>query len=302
MDEERALLRHYPSYFVFRAFCGLMRLLPAALVGGLFSAASQVAYLLDGAHRRLALSNLDIAFGDAKSAQEKRAIARGSFRSLFLTIGELILVPRLVRDLETAQKSTNFGGIARALRKNRGVIFLISHFGNWELMAHCCVAGGHRLISVGRPIRNPLIYREIERLRCWNGAEMLRKKWVARDVIESLRSNSCVAMLIDQYAGRNAPFVPFFGRPVSTTPAIALLAMKTGAVVLPVFNIRERFCRNHLYVCEPVEIADTGNLESEVPENCARFNRVLEEWIRRRPDHWLWMARRWRRKKGPDEP
>ncbi|MEJ2745236.1 MAG: lipid A biosynthesis acyltransferase, partial [bacterium] len=78
--------------------------------------------------------------------------------------------------------------------------------------------------------------------------------------------------------------------------------MKTGAAVVPVFDVREGPGRHRLITLEPVELADTGNREADVKENCARFNRILEEWVRKYPDHWLWMARRWRRKKSPDEP
>jgi len=302
MEEERILWRHYPSYFLLKWVGGCIRLLPEGLVWHAAAAASRIAYLIDACHRRLALNNLDLAFGDSKTKIEKRRIARGAFRSLFLTVAELILIPRIMRDLSRHAELRNAAGVSNALLKKRGVIFIISHFGNWEIMAHTCVSLGNKLASVGRPLKNPLIYREIERLRCFNGAVVLKKKWIAREIIERLKNNWCVALLVDQYAGRHAPFVPFFGRPVSTTPAAALLAMKTGAVVLPVFDVRERYGYHHSYVCDPVDIVATGDREADIRENCARFNRVIEDWVRRYPDHWLWMHRRWRRKKGPDEP
>lgn len=302
MDDDRILWRHYPAYFLFKGFCGFIRLLPEMFVWYATGCVSRIVYALDARHRRLALANLDLAFGDGKTVAEKRRIAQGSFKSLFLTVVELIRAPLIADNVKEAVQESNIGAIGRALQRGRGVIFIISHFGNWEIMAHRCVAEGHKLTSVGRPLRNPLVYREINRLRMINGAVMLEKKWVARDIIERLRRDWCVAILFDQYAGRYAPFVPFFGRPVSTTPAPALLAMKTGAAVIPVFDVREGPGRHRLTILEPVELADTGDREADVKENCARFNGILEEWIRRYPDHWLWMARRWRRKKRPDEP
>ena len=302
MEEERILWCHYPSYFLLKGVCGCIRLLPEGFVRRASDAASKITYMVDTRHRRLALKNLDLAFGDSKTQAEKRRIARGAFRSLFRTVVELIFIPRMMKDFSRHAEIRNAEGISNALQKKRGVIFLISHFGNWEIMAHTCVSLGNKLASVGRPLKNPLIYREIERLRCFNGAVMLKKKWIAREIIERLKNNWCVALLVDQYAGRHAPFVPFFGHPVSTTPAAALLAMKTGAVVLPVFDVREWYGYHHIYVCDPVDIVSTGNRDADIEENCARFNRVIEEWVRRRPDQWLWMHRRWRRKKGPDEP
>lgn len=302
MEEDRILWRHYPAYFLFKGFCGCIRLLPEGLVRQAAGAASRIAYMVDARHSRLALANLDLAFGDTKTKAEKRRIARGSFKSLFLTFVELILIPRIMEDFDRRVEVRNPEGITRALQKKRGVIFLISHFGNWEIMAHACVRLGNRLASVGRPLKNPLIYGEIERLRCLNGAVVLKKKWIAREIIERLKNDWCVALLIDQYSGRHAPFVPFFGHPVSTTPAAALLAIKTGAAVLPVFDVRGRYGRHHIYVCDPVDVVSTGDGKSDIVENCARFNRVIEEWVRRHPDQWLWMHRRWREKKRPDEP
>jgi KDO2-lipid IV(A) lauroyltransferase len=302
MEEERILWRNYPSYFLLKGVCGCIRLLPEGFVRRASDAASGITYMIDARHRRLALRNLDLAFGDSTTIAEKRRIARGAFRSLFRTVVELISIPRMMKNFSRHAEVRNAEGIARALHKKRGVLFLISHFGNWEIMAHACVALGHKLASVGRPLKNPLIYREIERLRCFNGAVVLKKKWIAREIIERLKNNWCVALLVDQYAGRHAPFVPFFGHPVSTTPAAALLAMKTGAVVLPVFDVRERYGYHHICVCDPVDIVATGDREADIRENCARFNCVIEDWVRRYPDQWLWMHRRWRRKKGPDEP
>lgn len=302
MARERVSWKYYPSFLLLKVLCGFVRLLPRALVWRIFSAASQLAYLLDAKHRKLALSNLNLAFGETKSEKEKRKIARESFRSLFLTIAEFVLIPTFGSDPRPLVRFLDPHAAGRALQRNKGVIFLVSHFGNWEIMAHACVSDGYKLASVARPLNNPLIDREIEKLRCCNGAVALKKKWVVREIIDKLKKNWCVAILADQYSGRNAPFVPFFGHPVSTTPAVALLAMKTGAVVLPTFNLRLGYGKNHTYVCDPVEIVNTGKKDQDIIENCTRFNRAIEEWVRRYPRQWLWMHRRWRRKKAPGEP
>jgi len=304
MSKKPTLWRYYPGYLAARWLCGLIRLLPENCVERLFSAASAVAYAVDAKHRKLALRNLDLAFGDTKSEKEKKAIARGAFRSLFFMAAEFILVPKVVGRINSrVQVVPNFDPVTRALADKRGVIFIISHFGNWEVLAHRGLSFcEQRVASVARPLKNPFINREIEKLRCLNGAVILRKKWVAREIIERLEHNWCVAILMDQYSGRNAPFVPFFGRPVSTTPAVARFAMRTGAAVIPAFGIRQRFGYHHLCMCDEVPVVNTGNKKADIIENCTRFNRVIEEWVRRYPDQWLWMHRRWRRKKAAWEP
>lgn len=302
MAKKHVALKYYPTYFIFKALSAIVRVLPMWIVWRIAVAVSWMGYYLDVRHRRVALNNLDIAYGDTKTRREKRAIARGAFKSLSLTMAEIILTNKLTENLDRHLTILNVDRMHRAFDKGRGVIFLISHFGNWEIMAHKSASLGVKLVSVGRPLRNILIYNEIDRIRRSKGAHMLGKKWSAGDVLDRLGENWGVGILTDQYAGRHGCFVPFFGRPVSTTPAIAVLSMKTGAVVLPVFNVRERYGRFKVYVCEPIEMPCSGDREADIREGCVRMNRVLEEWVRRYPNQWLWMHRRWRRKKAAWEP
>lgn len=301
VEEERVPWRHWPPYLLLWVFCGALRLLPEGLVYRLASGLSRIAFLPSSRHRRVALANLDLAFGGTKTAAERRHIARGSFRNLFLTMVEFTLTPKIRRKGGPHITLVNRKVIETVRARGKGLIFLVSHFGNWEFMAMADPVLLGPVAAVGRPFRNPLIYREIERLREMNNLKPIRKKWVAQDILDLLGRNWCVAVLSDQYAGRFAPFVPFFGRPVSTTPSAVVLALKTGAAIVPVFDLRVGYGRHEVHVCEPIELPETGNQKADIEEGCARMNRVLEEWVRRRPDHWLWMARRWRRKKRPEE-
>ncbi len=301
MGDARAKWRHYPGYLLFRGVCGAFRLLPERCAYRLAEGLSALVCLADRRHRKVARANLEIAFGDTKTRREKRAIVRGAYRNLALTAVEFILTPKFRRRREPFSRIVGLPILSEAFRAGKGVILLISHFGNWETMATCTPEIEGLIAAVGRPLPNPLIYREVERLRAMNNLKPMRKKWAVREIMNLLRDNLGVAILADQYAGRYAPFVPFFGRPVSTQPAPALLALKTGAAVIPAFDVRVRRGRHEVHVCPPIEIPATGDLAADVAEGCARINRVIEEWVRRRPDHWLWMARRWRRKKRPGE-
>lgn len=299
--DERAPWLQYPPYWLFKGFCGVVRLLPEGFVYRIAEGLARLSCALDRRHRRVALANLDIAFGAAKSAAEKRAIVRGSYRSLFLTMAEFILTPKLIRREAPFSVIRNVGTLTVGFDRGKGILLLISHYGNWETMATRTPEVEGRVAAVGRPFKNALIYREVERLRSMNNLAPMRKQWAVREVIGLLKKNWAVAVLVDQYAGRYAPFVPFFGRPVSTNPIVPLLAMKTGAAVIPAFDVRAGRGRHEVFVCPPIEMPQTGDRDADVAEGCARINRVIEEWVRRRPDHWLWMARRWRRKKKPGE-
>lgn len=253
------------------------------------------------------MANLSLAFGNELSLNEKRRITRKVFKNLALIAVEFARLPRIVPRLSEHVKLENGSAIIRGLQQGKGVIFLASHFGNWELMGHACMkllrdhgylSHGSGLAAVARPLNNPHLDCEVRRLRSLNGATVLKKKWVTREILVKLKNNWCVAILFDQHAGREAPLVPFFGHPAFTTPAPALLALKTGAAVIPVFCVRTGYGRFRIHVTEPVEIISTGDRERDIMENCGRFNRVLEEWVRRYPEQWLWLHRRWRAPTG----
>ena len=249
MAEDRVSWTQYPPYLLFKAFCGIIRLLPDGLAYRLAVGLSRIACLLDFRHRRIARANLDIAFGDTKTAREKRLIVRGSYRNLFLSMVEFILTPKIIQKQEPFSRPCNIRVVTDALRAGKGMLFLVSHFGNWETMATNTPEFDGIILTVARPLRNVLIYREIEKLRLMNNLISIWKKWVVREIIRHLRKNSGVTVMVDQYAGRHAPFVPFFGRPVSTTTTVPILALKTGATVIPAFDVRVEYGRHEVHLC-----------------------------------------------------
>jgi KDO2-lipid IV(A) lauroyltransferase len=142
-----------------------------------------------------------------------------------------------------------------------------------------------------RPLDHPLLDELAARFRRRSGAELIVKRQAVRDVIAALRRGRMVGVLLDQNATRaEGVFVPFFGVPASTSKGLALLALRTGAPVLPVFLRRESDGRHCMEVGPPVPPPP----DSDVVAYTARFNQVLEATIRRAPEQWLWMHARWR--------
>ena len=122
-------------------------------------------------------------------------------------------------------------------------------------------------------------------------------------MIRALSQNRIVGILIDQRAKRSeGVWVDFFGRKAPTTPALAVLAMRTGVPVLPVFMIRNEHGRHHLLVKEFLQLVDTGDIKKDVETNTQIINDTLESVIRQYPDQWFWVHRRWERKKRPHHP
>jgi KDO2-lipid IV(A) lauroyltransferase len=160
---------------------------------------------------------------------------------------------------------------------------------------------GYPISVMARTADNSSIERELGRLRRRFGNRVIPKRSALRESLRTLRSGGVVAILIDQnVAEREGVFVEYFGRPACTTPSLALLALKTDAVVVPGFCVRSDDGAHRVVVEPPVPVERTGDRARDVVVNTQRFTDVIERYVRMYPDHWLWMHRRWKTQPKPD--
>jgi KDO2-lipid IV(A) lauroyltransferase len=275
----------------------LFNWLPYRLSLRVGAAGGWLIYGLDGRHRRLVQEQLRMAFPDW-SASTIRRIARQCYDNMGRSVAEFARLGRA--DRETILGWVTVEGrehLDRAVAGGRGVLFVTAHLGNWELMAVVCTLLGYRLFPVARPLDNPWLNRLIDRIRSRHGSTVISKKdeSAPRDLIQALRDGDCVGILLDQnMAPYDGVFVEFFGRPACTAKGLALIARRTGAPVLPAFIVRDADDRHRLIVLPPVELSRTNDVQQDVITNTARCTAVIERMVRRYPDQWLWMHRRWK--------
>ena len=248
----------------------------------------------------MALENLQVAFGKEKSERERRAIAQRAFQNLGMMAVEFFRIPRM--DVETFKKRVTIEGLERALRlleKGKGVLLLLSHFGNWEMMGIMSKLIGDSIMVLAKPMKkNMRMDQYITEIRNAAGLEVVSSIKAGRTVIKALSKNRVVGILIDQRAKRSeGVWADFFGKKAPTTPGLAVLAMKTGAPVVPVFMVRNGFGKHRLIIQEPLELVHTGDIKKDAETNTQLFNHTLESMIRQYPDQWFWVHRRWERKK-----
>jgi KDO2-lipid IV(A) lauroyltransferase len=287
-------------YLVLRAFSILANLLPEDFALWLGRQLGNVTYYLDLDHRKVAFQNLHTAFGQEKSASEIRSIAKRTFQNLGMMTVEFFRIPRM--DMETFKIKVKMEGLAEALallEKKKGALLLIGHFGNWELMGLMSKVIGSPIMVIAKPMKkNEWVDQFITKIRNASGLEVISTVNASRKVMKALSQNRVVGILIDQRAKRSEGiWADFFGRKAPTTPGLAVLAMKTGAPVLPVFMVRDGFQAHRLIVKQPLELIHTGDIKKDVEANTQLFNHTLESMIRQYPDQWFWVHRRWERKK-----
>jgi KDO2-lipid IV(A) lauroyltransferase len=194
--------------------------------------------------------------------------------------------------------------VAQAHRQGRGVLYFTGHFGYWELQAIAHPLRVAPISVIARPLDNPLLHRLLERIRTRTGNSVIYRDGAIRKVLRALAVNQGVAILIDQHLhSSDAVYVDFFHRPAATTSALAALALRTGAPVIPVFALplphgRYRFVYEHPV---PPPADDSPDAVREFTQRCTD---VLEMYVRREPSLWLWMHRRWRERDPAlaDEP
>jgi KDO2-lipid IV(A) lauroyltransferase len=256
-----------------------------------------VVYVL-GIRRRVALENLRAAFPERGEA-DVRQIARGAYRNLALAALEAVTVDQLSNPaLEEAVVTNDWAPIDAAYKAGKGLLVASAHFGSWELFAEVMSRRGHKLCAVVRPLRGAFNARLVESRRS-SGIGLIAPRGAIRESVRALRRGEAVAMLIDQaLAARASAAVPFFGRPASTTLALSAAARRSGAPAFVVMAAREG-PRLRMFVEGPFPVPDTGDLRADLIAHTARLTSVIEGYVRRYPEQWLWLHRRWKKSPPP---
>jgi len=290
--------RDWLEYLALRAAFGALAALPLGAALRVGELAALVAYLFDRAHRRVGMRNLEIAFPE-KPIRERRRILRASFLNLGRMAVELAHLPRLsaerLRDM-VRFADEEWWREATSWERSTGVLVLSGHFGNWELLVFAHGLRGHPVHMVHRAIANPLLDRWLNALRARAGTRTIRKRHAARAVLAALHERGLLVLPFDQNSTRGLGiFVDFFGVPASTNAGLARIALRTDAPIVPAFIVREgRSARHRVHVLPIMQVERTGDPRADVVRNTQRFSAVFEDMVRRHPEQWLWMHKRWK--------
>jgi KDO2-lipid IV(A) lauroyltransferase len=289
-------VKHALEYSAVASVRTLVRLLPGFLVRAMGSMIGLLADLVDVPHRRVALANLAQCFPN-RSEAERRAIARGTFRHF----GQLLLELLRFGTMDRASRVEIEGAdrVRHAYAKGKGVLFFTGHFGFWELHAIHHGSAFEPIGVIARALDNPRLNRLLEQIRGVTGNHCIYREGAVRRVLKTLHAGHGIAMLIDQHMhSPDAIWVNFFQRPAATTSTLAALALRTGCPVIPVFALPLPGGRYKFVYETPVEVPDADDPDA-IREFTQRCTDVLEMYVRRHPELWLWMHRRWRGAPAP---
>jgi len=290
--------RRYYLYYLARVGIFLFSLLPSKIGLAVAAKAGALAYYILPKYRKIALNNLELAFGEEKGESELKRIARRVFENLGKNAFELVRFPKIDEsNIGRLVRLENADRLRRAFEKGKGVLIITAHIGNWELMAATLRLNDFPGVTVGRRIYFHKYDEYLNRLRKTHDVNVIYRDESPRRILKVLKENRIVGIVADQDVDSvDGVFVDFFGRPAYTPSGPALLARASGAPLVPVFIIRNNG-KHSLFIEEPIELADTGDKEKDLVENTQKWSNVVESFIRQYPDQWVWMHRRWKTKK-----
>ena len=270
--------------------------LPVAQFAG--KMVGNLAFLVPMSRKAVALDNLIQSFGPEMSADEAKRLLRKvyiHFGQMFLEFPHAVrLNPGNLRRYAVFESEEHF---LDALKKGKGVLAFSGHLGNWEIVSTVSAIRFGNTAVVARPMDFEPLGRLMIDLRSRFGTEIIPKQRSMRKLLTSLRANKIIGIMLDQnvdwYEGA---FVNFFGRPACTNKGLALVALKTGAPVVPIFSAKAKDGRYRIMIGKEVDLIRTGDKLRDVEENTALFTSIIERHIREYPEQYFWFHKRWKTK------
>jgi len=282
------------GFITVKSFSVCLRCIPLRPALWIGRRIGDIVYCVGLKRREIAYANLKAAFPE-KSSKELKRINKAHFENLGMNVIELLKLPVMHKSyLESHVKLENKDNIKTIMEKGKGAIILTAHFGNWEIASLAASLNGYIMSVFAREQKYERLNNLLNEFRQSTGCRVITKGFSAKDIIKALHNNGIIAMLSDQDAGANGVFVNFFNRPASTAQGAIAFSLKTGATILPSFIHRIGGYKHIARAGEPLGLINTGNKERDMKENLQEIARILEDYIKKFPEQWLWAHKRWK--------
>jgi Kdo2-lipid IVA lauroyltransferase/acyltransferase len=288
--------KHHLIYYAARALLFILGLLPSGLVRALGRWFGALVFALAGRERGKTLNSIRTAFPKNFSDEQAQNLARAVWVRLGQNLFEAVRWLKWPSARIAAQvvRSRGWEQAEKALTRNKGVLIVTAHLGNWELLASY-LSSRHPVSAVAQNLYDPRFDELMTDFRENHlGVSMIKRGMALRGILDALKRNRLVIALCDQDTGKDGVFVPFFGKPAWTQSGIARIAQKTGAAILPAFVIRGADGQFEFHMEREIPLPQTGDKEKDVVETVRRYTEAIESYVKAYPDQWMWMHERWK--------
>ena len=284
----------YIAYIIVRLLNKILALVPISASLWLGRQLGVIVFFFNKKRRLIAYANLKAAFAKEKSPHELLAITKRVYKNLVQTFVEVLNLTKINRKyVDKYIEVVNMERIRNAAKSGRGTILLTGHFGDWELSSLVSSVEGFPILVLAREQKMKRLNELLNRLRESNGCKVIRKGMSTKNILKALYGKNIVGILSDQDAGKNGMFVNFFSRPASCHSGPMEIAKHTDSVVLPNFIVRTHGPYHKLYLEEYIDFRNTNSAD-DIKDSLQKFTSLSESYIRKYPDQWLWMHKRWK--------
>ncbi len=281
----------------FRLLQGVLRAIPWSVHLTMIRLSARAAKALDRRRTHVARVNLDLAFGDTMSQEEKERIILRSYENLMVVALDTIL--NQGADKERILSKVSFENekiLQEAMKSGKPIIFVTAHYGNWELGTLAIAAKFQIPLSVvGRPLDFPWANHILTTTREQFGVRMIPKRKAMKDMIRVMKNKGTLGLVVDQNtAGSQGELIDFFGHKARHTPAATILARKFDTVVIPVYSQTNDYRHWTVTFYDPLPMEHNGDMEKDILQHIQKQAKITEEVIRKKPDEWMWIHKRWK--------
>lgn len=278
----------------------LCRLFPLNFIYAFANNLSILGYYFARKQRRIALESLEIAFGQEKDSVERKKIAKDCFRFMAKSGLELMYLMEKPHLLKERVEIENKEFLDAALAKGKGIILVSAHFGNFPLLMCKLSLEGYKIAGIMRFMRDEKAEKLFLKKRTQMGIKTIYsrpEKQCVENSLKVLRNNEILFIPIDQnFGSAGGVFVNFFGKAAATAPGPVVLSLRTKAVLLPTFILRQADNRHKIIFEPPLETEEKSTYQETLLFNIQKLTDIIERYIRRYPAEWGWIHRRWKSK------
>ena len=295
-------VKYTAVYFFVRFLIAAANSMPRRWWLALCGALGKVAYTLATQSREQTIYHLGLAYGKEKTLPEILKLSKETFKMLGKNAGEILRARKVktLQQLNTFLITEGMENFEWATRKGKGVIFLTCHLGAFDLQITNMALRGLKPNIIGTPLKDERLNDLLFNYRNSYGAVAVERGKETLRLIRALKKGGSVAILIDQDTKVKSRFVDFFGMQAATPVGAALLAMKTGAAVIPTYIYLGKDNKQHMHILPEIPLVLTGDEEYDLVANTQSYTRFIEEQVRKYPAQWVWMHRRWRTRPGQE--
>jgi KDO2-lipid IV(A) lauroyltransferase len=297
-------MRRELEYAAAWPFLKILEILPRPFSRAVAIGISQLFYLLHRRLRRVGMRNLALAFPEVSDG-ERRRVLRAEFSSLGRQLAEVCRFPKYTKENRSdIVIYDGFENLEQARARGKGALLFAGHFGGWEISSFVLSLDGHWMHVLMRNMDNQYLNRLVLHYRTMHGNKAVDKDEFVRGLLSAMRAGEVVGMLIDtNMTPPQGIFVDFFGIPACTASGLARIALKTDAAVVPTFTIWDEALGKYRLRFDPaLTLVRTDDLEADIAANTQMFTKVIEEYVRKYPEQWLWVHRRWKTRPDGEPP